>query len=484
MSKISDELLAAFIDGSVTPEECLEVLNDLAQTPDRFEELMLASQAVNTMDGSYGATPDISQSNGEYLDKMAWLTTGLSSDSSLVASHLYAAEENFDDAVDRNEGAFASMEKDNNHLNFYDMQTRTIIGEDNPILQHDDASCAIKSQQLILQEFGVPVSEEQLIQWSVDHGLYNGTGTNPMDVGVLLNQGGIPTTMKEGANIFDLTNELAQGHKVIVGVDSGELWHGGLKEWWEDFRGISGADHALIVAGIDNTNPEDPKVLLTDPGSGEICKSYDLDKFMDAWKDSNCMMVSTDIAPAEFGAEQIAHNQSQLHLADVAGVDFGDFQLFHNMSLALPPLTEWDYNHMGYHPIDSLMQAYMDYGADEEVFQHLSGYDFAAHLNTDVFTDCFGQTFNFNTGLLAQHTNFEMSDLSNFLAENPDATALHDYFEANADLYAHSGDMELADFFHHQANFIDFCHDFGIDPVDAYDSFIQVDDPDFTDTIF
>lgn len=49
--------------------------------------------------------------------------------------------------------------------------------ENNSIQQEYADTCAIKSQQLILNDFGVPVSEDQLVQYSIEHGWYSGDGT-------------------------------------------------------------------------------------------------------------------------------------------------------------------------------------------------------------------------------------------------------------------------------------------------------------------
>lgn len=156
-------------------------------------------------------------------------------------------------------------------------------------------TCAIKSQQLILEDFGITISEDDLVAEAMQNGWYN-NGTSPAHVGNLLESHGIGVTQYENANVFNLVNELSLGHKVIVGVDSGELWK-------DDniitriFDTDSAADHALIVSGIDTSDPDNVKVILTDPGTGDLLKEYKLDEFIDAWKDSNCLMVSTNVAP-------------------------------------------------------------------------------------------------------------------------------------------------------------------------------------------
>ena len=91
--------------------------------------------------------------------------------------------------------------------------------ENNSIQQEYADTCAIKSQQLILKDFGVPVSEDQLVQYSIEHGWYSGdgTGTQMGDVGKLLAEAGIPCTQTVNANVFDLANELAQGIRLLWG---------------------------------------------------------------------------------------------------------------------------------------------------------------------------------------------------------------------------------------------------------------------------
>lgn len=151
-------------------------------------------------------------------------------------------------------------------------------------------TCAIKSQQLIMQDYGLHFTEDQLRNEAFMYGWYNG-GTSPEDVGKLLELHGISVSQYENANIFNLVNELAQGHKVIVGVDSGEIWEDNIfDKIFED----NAADHALIVSGVDTSDPNNVKVILTDPGTGNLLKEYSMEDFVDAWEDSNCFMMATN----------------------------------------------------------------------------------------------------------------------------------------------------------------------------------------------
>ena len=85
--------------------------------------------------------------------------------------------------------------------------------ENNSIQQEYADTCAIKSQQLILNDFGVPVSEDQLVQYSIEHGWYSGdgTGTQMGDVGKLLAEAGIIDPME----IVDNTPVKKQGVEAL-----------------------------------------------------------------------------------------------------------------------------------------------------------------------------------------------------------------------------------------------------------------------------
>jgi len=181
----------------------------------------------------------------------------------------------------------------NNAFTLYGESAKNIVSD--YVRQNYSDTCAIKSQQLILENFGINLSEEQLRNEAMTYGWYTPGGGTPMeDVGKLLELHGVKVHQYVNGNIFNIVNELAQGHNVIMGVDSGELWHYGFLEKLEDkLPGGERADHALIVSGIDTSDPADVKVIITDPGTGDFCKEYSFSLFVDAAKDSHFFMVTT-----------------------------------------------------------------------------------------------------------------------------------------------------------------------------------------------
>lgn len=186
-------------------------------------------------------------------------------------------------------------------------------------------SCAIRSQEIILRDYGIAIPQEELIAFASQQGWYSDDpehgGTPEYAVGNLLEACGIPTMRTENATIYDIIAELRAGHRVIVSVDADELWvkqeptlykrlFGEFKNRVQDavdkLNGVQGANHALIVAGV-TVNPKDPSdmhVTLIDSGSGDVCIEYSLKDFQNALEDSNCYMVSTTIpAPYQYNYE-------------------------------------------------------------------------------------------------------------------------------------------------------------------------------------
>ncbi len=189
-------------------------------------------------------------------------------------------------------------------------------------------TCAIRCQEFILEQFsGRQISEDALIKQAMDHGWYQpGSGTSGQDVGNLLELNGVPVTRYHDATIFNLSNELAQGHKVIVGVDSGELWHrNSLLDALSDKLGISGADHAIVVSGIDTSDPDHIQVIVSDPGTGQAAASYPLEQFVDAWQDSGFYMVATQNPAPHWAPEMANFDYAQGHIDQVWGLDYSDF---------------------------------------------------------------------------------------------------------------------------------------------------------------
>lgn len=333
-------------------------------------------------------------------------------------------------------------------------------------------TCAIKSQQLILKDFGIDVSETELVQTANANGWYNGGGTSPEDVGNLLNLAGIPVSKQSNANVFNLVNELAQGHEVIVGVDADELWHNSsinekLSNWFNDVFGEQGGNHALIVAGIDTRNPNDIQVIVKDPGSGEDGKPYPLSRFMDAWSDTQCYMVSTDVAAPKDVSGMANFDYQSGHIGNIAGIDYSQFQIFNDISTGLPaPITDMNGN-IVYNPsMSSLVDAYFDVAHNEIPLSQIWSpqYEFNNYLDFNTIQSAMCDTLN--SGLNHINVNPELS-WDDYMATNglSEMTNIDYYNYLNQTIGSLDPiiDMASIDVYNQQLMMLDYCNYYNLD---------------------
>ena len=157
--------------------------------------------------------------------------------------------------------------------------------------QETGSSCAVASQEFVLEELtGQEFEESDLRDLAEANGWYMPQAGTPMDdVGNILEHMGLDVERSQGNSIDDIAQCLQDGGQVIVAVDSSELWEGVNDD---NFGPGMQADHAVQVIGIDYTDPDEPMVILNDPGaSNGGGAQVPLDEFMDAWEDSGCYMV-------------------------------------------------------------------------------------------------------------------------------------------------------------------------------------------------
>jgi Peptidase_C39 like family len=194
-------------------------------------------------------------------------------------------------------------------------------------IYQDSDNCAVAAEASIINHFtGDDLTLADASYISTAHGWYQpGSGTDPSEIGRLMDLSGVPNHTVMGASMEQLASELQAGHGVIVGVNSAELWDEGIlnriKQFFFDAFGLdtatfNPADHAVVVTGIDISNPDSPMIIINDSGmpNGAAVR-YPLDQFADAWQNSGFNYTATDSAPHSTGAPLLS-----LH-----GFDVGDF---------------------------------------------------------------------------------------------------------------------------------------------------------------
>jgi predicted double-glycine peptidase len=159
--------------------------------------------------------------------------------------------------------------------------------------QTTEFSCGIVSTEMVMKLFGLELSEAELVYEATSQGLLTENGMSVAGIQTLLESQGIETHIGRG-DIADLAEELNAGHKIVIPLDSGEIWEE--DSHFEDLL-YERADHAVVLTGID-LDSIPPKVFLNDPGHPEgKAMEVELGIFVDAWNDSGNQFLATNDAP-------------------------------------------------------------------------------------------------------------------------------------------------------------------------------------------
>ncbi len=172
-------------------------------------------------------------------------------------------------------------------------------------------SCAVEAQRGIIESMtGEPVTEAQLCTEAAERGwLTSAGGTSIDNTGKLMELYGVETHCETEATVGDIYQELCMGHKVITGIRAEDIWDA--DNPLRDLGG-PGANHAVWVTGIDESDPHNIKVIINDSGDPDGAgKAYLLDDFKNAWEQSGYFYVATNKAPPDLHEHSQAFNPEQ-----------------------------------------------------------------------------------------------------------------------------------------------------------------------------
>lgn len=162
---------------------------------------------------------------------------------------------------------------------------------DENILQSYPASCAIKCQQIILRDYGVDVSEEDLCRIAKENGWYDeNVGVYMHDNGKLLGCFGIDYHHSQNNSLRDIVQELSLNHRVIVNVNK-DILNGNVKTCLHNE-----GNHAVIVDEVQN---ETGSIRIIDTSIGDARNTYPKELFCKAWEESVFYMLATE-TPATY----------------------------------------------------------------------------------------------------------------------------------------------------------------------------------------
>ena len=153
INKISDELLAAYIDGNITQQEADQINQCFQNNPAAFAEYCLASKAAFLSEDEPDAETK-QLTSGSSWNIAAGIASAISSGTGIsgLISHLNQStsfmdnQESFSVHDDRFDNHTGSIPENSNHLV---MDNYFHTAEFNPVQQQYNDTCAIKSQPRI-----------------------------------------------------------------------------------------------------------------------------------------------------------------------------------------------------------------------------------------------------------------------------------------------------------------------------------------------
>lgn len=157
--------------------------------------------------------------------------------------------------------------------------------------QGDTGRCALYSQKFVIEELtGMDIPIEDVVDIATENGWFSeDSGTTFLNMAKVLDVYGIENEMSFHNEVDDIKTCLENGGKVIVSLDSDQVWYGVDSNL---FSPADAADHAVEVIGLDYSNPDEPMVILNDSGSPRGCgEMVALDVFEDAWAAGDRQMI-------------------------------------------------------------------------------------------------------------------------------------------------------------------------------------------------
>ena len=165
----------------------------------------------------------------------------------------------------------------------------------------DGPTCALHAQRAIIEEVtGQDISVDDMKAIAEAYGWYT-DGTPIEHMNKMLEYCGIPNEAMYGMTYEQLRESVFNGERVITAVDSDEYWYGEYDNLFEGER----PDHAIEVIGFDESDPENPMVIVNDSGvpNGRGLR-IPADTFREAWEDSGNFAIRVPVyGEADYSSE-------------------------------------------------------------------------------------------------------------------------------------------------------------------------------------
>ncbi len=166
-------------------------------------------------------------------------------------------------------------------------------------------TCGLCSCEHILNQFGIDVTEADVVEHAVANGeCYvsddptQSGGTSVENQAQILNDYGIPAHVEQAGSLEDLAADIEQGSGVIIEANAGVLWND------VNYYGHGEANHAVAVTGVarDPATGEIQGFFIDDSGTGNSGQFVDAATMTDAFLAAGGASVVTDVAQASGAA--------------------------------------------------------------------------------------------------------------------------------------------------------------------------------------
>lgn len=159
--------------------------------------------------------------------------------------------------------------------------------------QGNTGRCAIYAQKFAIEQItGQEIPIEELVSVAEENGWFDeskGGGTTSLNMTKLLDYYNVDNDLSFDNDISDLEKALNDGNKVIVSIDSDQVWSDAPNDI---FVPEYSSDHAVEVIGIDKSDPDQPMVVLNDSGHPNGCgELVPLDVFENSWEAGDSQMI-------------------------------------------------------------------------------------------------------------------------------------------------------------------------------------------------
>jgi hypothetical protein len=169
---------------------------------------------------------------------------------------------------------------------------------DNP--EHFGGDCGLVSVEDVLRQFGVQVTEADVVAHALQHGECQASpaaaaqsgGTRPSQDAQILADYGIAARVQSGLTMEQLAEPVEQGHGVIIGVNCGVLWQVPADV------GNGGVNHAVTVTGValDRDSGAIQGFYINDSGNGKSAEFVGTVLMRVAWQDAGGWTIVTSAA--------------------------------------------------------------------------------------------------------------------------------------------------------------------------------------------